>query len=55
MLLNINPSTNVKNSEIVACFYTSLFMTLTGHCHPAFQFWKYSSENCASIFEVCCT
>ena len=38
ILLNINPSTNVQNSETVAYFYTSLFMTLTGQYHSAFQF-----------------
>jgi len=48
-LLNINPATNVQNPEKVTYFYASLFMTLTGHHHCAFQFWKYSSENCASI------
>jgi len=54
-LLNMNLSTNVRNAETVAYFYTSLCMTLTGHHRCAFQFWKCSSENCASIFEVCCT
>ena len=36
-ILNINPSTNVQNSDTVTYFYASLFMTLTGHRHSAFH------------------
>ena len=54
-LLSINPSANVQNSETVTYFYASLLMTLTGHRHSTFQSCKHSSENCASVYEVCCT